>query len=247
MRLTVLSVAYVFAPAGPDAAGGAEQVLSVLDKALVSAGHQSLVIACAGSKAEGKLLATRRFRQGLPKAAGGQAQQLHRRRIEEALQRWPVDVVHCHGHDFAEYLSPPALPTLVTLHLPVDHYPFEALSARRPGLYFNCVSGSQRRSFPDSDAMLPQVPNGVPVAQLQARHARRQFALCLDRICPEKGFHHALDAAALAHTSSLIAGHVFPYDDHERYFVQEIQQRLGPTARFIGNLDLVRKAFWRRC
>src|SRR6058998_755143 len=45
MRLTILSVAYPLARVGPDAVGGAEQVLTQLDAALTQAGHRSLVIA----------------------------------------------------------------------------------------------------------------------------------------------------------------------------------------------------------
>jgi len=127
------------------------------------------------------------------------------------------------------------------LHLPVDHYSLEALSARLPGCYFNCVSASQRRNFPASEAMLPEIPNGVPVAELQARHAKRRFALALGRICPEKGFHHAIDAAVLAQTQLLIAGRVFPYPAHEQYFAEKIEPRLGPQVRFVGNLDFPRK------
>ncbi len=56
-RLHILSVAYPFAPVGPDAVGGAEQVLSAIDRALVAAGHRSTVIACAGSDTAGTLLA----------------------------------------------------------------------------------------------------------------------------------------------------------------------------------------------
>ena len=44
MPLTVLSVGYALAPVGPDAVGGAEQILSALDRALVTAGHRSIVI-----------------------------------------------------------------------------------------------------------------------------------------------------------------------------------------------------------
>jgi glycosyltransferase involved in cell wall biosynthesis len=241
MGLTVLNVAYVFAPVGPDTAGGAEQVLSALDRALVATGHQSLVIACAGSKTEGRLLATGPLPVKFTEDSRHRGQAMHRRRIEEALRAWPVDVVHCHGCDFAEYLPPPGVPTLVTLHLPVDHHPPEALSACRPGRYFNCVSASQRRSFPETDAMLPEIPNGVPVARLRARHARRGFALAMGRICREKGFHHALDAAALAQIPLLIAGEIFPYDAHERYFAEEIRPRLGRRARYLGSLDFARK------
>lgn len=241
MGLTILNVAYVFAPVGPDTAGGAEQVLAALDRALVAAGHRSLVIACAGSKTAGELLATAPLPAKFTEELRHRAQQEHRQRIEQTLRQWPVDLVHCHGHDFAEYLPPPGVPTLVTLHLPVDHYPRAALSERRPGRYFNCVSASHRRSFPANEAMLPEIPNGVPVRELQGRHAKRKFALALGRICPEKGFHHALDAAALARVPLLIAGRVFPYPDHEEYFAEKIRPRLGPQARFLGNLDFARK------
>jgi glycosyltransferase involved in cell wall biosynthesis len=241
MGLTILNVAYVFAPVGPDTARGAEQVLAALDWALVAEGHRSLVIACAGSKTAGELLATDTLLAQFTEELRRRAQRAHRERIRDALRQWPVDLVHCHGHDFADYLPPLNVPTLVTLHLPVDHYPGEALSECRPERYFNCVSALQRRSFPANEAMLPEVPNGVPVAELQARHAKRNFVLALGRICPEKGFHDALDAAALAQTPLLLAGHVFPYPDHQHYFAEKIQPRLGTQARFLGRLDFRRK------
>src|SRR6201989_3276926 len=166
-RLTVLNVAYVFAPVAPDTAGGAEQVLAALDRALVGAGHRSLVVACGGSTTGGELLASAPLPAKFTEELRRRAQEEHRRRIEEALRRWPVDLVHCHGHDFAEYLPPPGVPTLVTLHLPVDHYLPEALTERRSKRYFNCVSAPHRRSFPANEAMLPEIPNGVPVGELQ--------------------------------------------------------------------------------
>src|SRR5689334_14711569 len=134
--LTVLNVAYPFAPVGPDTAGGAEQVLSALDRALVAAGHQSLVIACVGSETAGILLATAPLPAEFTEDRRREAQRCHRLRIEDALREWPIDAVHCHGHDFAEYLPPLGMPTLVTLHLPVDHYPAEALTAPRAGRFF---------------------------------------------------------------------------------------------------------------
>ena len=89
--------------------------------------------------------------------------------------------------------------------------------------------------------MLPEIENGVAVDRLPARHARRNFALCLGRICPEKGFEHALDAARLADIPLLIGGEVFPYQAHRRYFECLIQPRLGPRARFLGPVGWARK------
>ena len=105
-------------------------------------------------------------------------------------------------------------------------------SRRAPEYLVHCVSAAQQRRFPPLPNMLDPIPNGVPVEHLQARHARRDFALALGRICPEKGFHLALDAARLAGTPLLIAGQVFPYEAHRRYFSEEIGPRLGPTPGF---------------
>ncbi len=89
--------------------------------------------------------------------------------------------------------------------------------------------------------MLPEIDNGVAVDRLQTRHTRRNFALCLGRICPEKGFEHAIEAARLAATPLLIAGEVFPYEAHRRYFASEVRPRLGPNARFLGPVGWGRK------
>ena len=49
---------------------------------------------------------------------------------------------------------------------------------------------------------------------LTARPSKRDFALALARICPEKGVHLALDAALRADAVLLIGGHAFEYPEH---------------------------------
>lgn len=83
--LIVLNVAYPFAPVGPDTAGGAEQIVSALDRALVRAGHRSLVVGCAGSHTEGRLLVTGPLPERVTEEAWRRAQELHRQRIAEAF------------------------------------------------------------------------------------------------------------------------------------------------------------------
>jgi glycosyltransferase involved in cell wall biosynthesis len=238
--LAVLSVGYALAPVDPDAVGGAEQVLSALDQALVAAGHESLVVAPEGSWVAGHLIATAPLPRHITDAARHGIERRQRAAIERTLAARRLDLVHAHGLDFAEHLPETAVPTLVTLHLPAEFYPPGSLTAR-PNTWFNCVSEAQRRRFPPLPNMFAPVPNGVPVERLQARHARRGFALALGRVCPEKGFHLALEAARLAGAPLLIAGRVFPYAAHETYFRDEIRPRLGPEARFLGPVGFARK------
>jgi glycosyltransferase involved in cell wall biosynthesis len=242
-KLRVLSVAFPFAPVGHDAVGGAEQVLAQLDAALVSAGHVSVVVACQGSSPAGTLVVTPRTNGAITASVRRRAHAAHRGAIERALRRWPIDVVHMHGIDFQDYLPPTGPPVLVTLHLPLDWYPPDVFSPKRPNTFLHCVSRSQRARGPSEAKLLPVVPNGVALGSHPARHAKRRFALALGRICPEKAFHIALDAAKLADFPLLIAGATFRYPAHEAYFAQDITPRLDRARRFIGPIGTARK--WR--
>jgi glycosyltransferase involved in cell wall biosynthesis len=241
MPLTVLSVGYSLAPVGPDAVGGAEQILSALDHALAAAGHHSVVVANEGSQAAGTLVSTGPVPAEITEGERSAAQERRRAAIADALVRFPIDLVHSHAIDFADHLGATDLPSLVTLHLPLAFYPPGSLPTARPRTWFNCVSASQRRSFPAFLAMLPEINNGVDVERLWTRLSRRDFALCLGRICPEKGFEHAIEATRLAGISLVIGGEVFPYEAHRRYFVTAIEPHLGRHARFLGPVGWARK------
>jgi glycosyltransferase involved in cell wall biosynthesis len=242
VSLTVLSVAHPFAAVGPDAVGGAEQVLTQLDGALVAAGHGSIVVASAGSRTSGLLVKT--------DAPAGKITDLqrqltwaeHRRNVARALSCHPVDLVHIHGIDFHAYLPPPgAAPVLVTLHLPPSWYAPQVFEPARADVHLHCVSRTQHRVCPAGAQLLPPIENGVPLRALNCRCSKRGFALSLGRICPEKNVHVALDAGRLARVAVLVAGQVFPYESHERYFREELAPRLDRERRFIGPVGFRRK------
>lgn len=237
--LSVLSIAYPFAPVGPEAVGGAEQILATLDAALVAAGHRSVVLACRGSRVAGELLAL-----AAPPARIDAEHRLRtyaqlRQIVTGVLAGGDFDLVHCHGVDVAAYLPPRGLPVLVTLHLPLDHYPRELLATARPDTHLLPVSRSQARSGAGL-ALLPPISNGVALPPPHV-HARRGFALALGRICPEKGYDRALAAAQAADCALLLAGQVHPYPEHQRCFEQEIRPRLDARRRYIGPVHGARK------
>jgi glycosyltransferase involved in cell wall biosynthesis len=240
VTLTVLNVAYPLAPAGPDAVGGAEQVLSALDRALVEAGHHSLVVACEGSQAAGTLIPVPAESGRLDETVKRRAHLRHRSAIAAARRRWNIDVVHLHGIDFDGYV-PDDGPTLVTLHLPLDWYRPEALRPDRADLRLHPVSQSQLARAPAGAELLDPIPNGVDIDRLAPRHARRDFALVLSRICPEKGIHLALEAARIAEVPLIVGGQVYRYEAHEDYFEAEVRPRLDRKRRFLGPLGFARK------
>ena len=237
--LTVLSVAYPFAPVGPDAVGGAEQILSHLDRALTAAGHRSIVVAATGSAVAGRLVPTDvppgEFTDDVRAAVWA----AHRANLIRTLDEHDIDVVHLHGIDFHQYLPPAGVAAVVTLHLPPGWYPPAVWSLDRPGTRLVCVSDHQRRACP-AGVPLTTVPNGVDVDALRFRCRKRPFAVALGRVCPEKNFHVALDAGTGAGVAVLLGGRVFPYADHQRYYAEQVVPRLG-RHRFLGPIGLRRK------
>lgn len=199
-----------------------------------------MVVASAGSTVSGRLIPTPTADGPLDPATRAAAQAAHREAIAETLARWPVDLVHLHGIDFHTYLPPPGVPVLATLHLPLSWYPREALLPARPLTWLHAVSASQRRDAPGDVVLLPDIENGVDLPP-SPPHARRGFALALGRLCPEKGFHHALDAARMAGVPLLLGGRVYRYPEHERHFRDDILPRLDRHRRFLGPVGGARK------
>lgn len=239
---TILSVAYPLAPVGPDVTGGAEQVLSLLEAGLVRRGWRSLVIAAEGSRVAGTLVALPRPQGVLDQTVVASARERLGTAIRRLLDTTRVDLVHMHGLDFASYLPPPGVPVLATLHCPADWHGTAALCPARPGTWLVPVSSTQHATLPPGPHLLAPVANGVPLDRLRpSAGTGGNYALVLGRIAPEKSVHHALDAAHAAGVPLLIAGALFPYPDHLRYFQCEIRPRLDRTRRWLGPVGLVAK------
>ena len=244
MPLTVLNVAFAFAPVGPGAVGGAEQILTELDGALTAAGHTSLVLACEGSQTAGTLFSTPLLGSDLYDSDSRRWSCKQRQAsLDRILSQYEVDLIHMHGLDFHEYKLPPEVPVLVTLHLPVSWYPQEIWDRCSGRIQFQCVSETQRRCCPPELRDAPIILNGVALPA--CTESKSDFALALGRICPEKNQHEALEAGSLAGVRVLLGGQVFPYQDHRTYFYERIMPLLNGhepmVHEFLGPLAPLRK------
>lgn len=232
MALTVLQVGYPLAPVGPDAVGGAEQVLHLCDRAVVAAGHHSLVLAPEGSQVAGELVPLPPIPERLDEDAVAAA----RKAAADALERLitQVDVVHMHGVDFWAYLPPPGPPLLITLHLPPSTYPRGTLPPRRPGTWLVAVSRRQRAAFA-ADLPLIRVDNGVDLEQHRPLdEPAGDYVVALGRICPEKGWDLAVEAARRADVPLQMAGRLYGYPEHEAWYEQRLRPLLDPHRRVVG-------------
>jgi glycosyltransferase involved in cell wall biosynthesis len=241
MGHTVLSIAYPLTQVGPDAVGGSEQILTLLDEALTKGGHRSLVIAAEGSTVSGTLISGPAANGHLDDHRRKWGQQIHRELSADTLERFSVDLIHMHSLDFHTYLPDPSIPVLATLHLPPDWYPKSIFHHKRPRLHLNCVSSSQQRNCPPCEYLMPYIPNGVEVARFDRKTAKQDYALALGRICPEKAFHFALRAARMARREMVLAGQIFPYPAHREYFRKEIEPLLDHRRRYVGPVAFERK------
>lgn len=123
-------------------------------------------------------------------------------------------------------LHTPPLPTLVEAH------------RRHSGLPVAAVSASLGRSW--GDIATDVITNGVDTRRWRPLRRRRptRAGACVwvGRIVPEKGPHHAIDAARRARRSLVLAGPVLD----TRYYRAEVLPRLGPDAVHVGHLDSAR-------
>jgi glycosyltransferase involved in cell wall biosynthesis len=241
-RLTVLNVASPVAPIGHDGVGDAGQVVTMLDEALVGAGHRSIVLACEGSTCAGELLTVPTL-AGTADADARSANQRHLRAAVHRAQRdLRVDVVHAHGADFFEYWPERGAPLLVTLHLPLSAYPSRALTTNRARTWLNGVSGSQMLGAPQGMRRVADIPHGVRLDRYAPLpQPKRRYAMAIGRICPEKGFDLALEAAQDAGIPMLLAGRITPGEEHRTHFVERIVPRLRAGCRYIGAIGAARK------
>ena len=233
--MKILSVAYPLAPVTPQTAGGAEQVLLELDRALVAARHESVVVAAPNSKVGGRLVPLPVATAPLTEEVKEQAWRAVRERIATLLRAENFDVIHMHGIDFDRYLPETCVPVLVTLHLPRSWYRPGALDGRR-NVFLYCVSQSQAGSD------FPYISNGVDLNRYRPGRRSRGYLFAMGRICPEKGFHDALDATDQAAMPLIIAGEVYAYESHQKYFHDEIQPRMHRScSKFLGPVGPERK------
>jgi glycosyltransferase involved in cell wall biosynthesis len=236
--MTILGVAYPLLPVGPDSGGGAEQILYLLERGLVRRGFRSVVIAAKGSQVSGELIETPAANGEITEEVREAVRRDHLRCIEEALNRYRIDLIHFHGLDFYKYLPGTEVRQLATLHLPPAWYP-EAIF-RFENIQLNCVSESQANAAPTKKG-LPVILNGIDTERYRPASAGKKHLMWLGRICPEKGVHIGLEVARQLDIPMVVAGPVHPFHDHQMYFTQRVQPLLDAHRQYVGSVGLDQK------
>ena len=236
--MLVLSVAFPLFPVNADSSGGAEQILYLLERGLVQAGHRSLVIAAEGSQINGSLIPTEAAGPDITDVDRARAQHEHRDRIEQVIERERVDLVHFHGLDFNNYLPRQRTPMVATLHLPPSWYPSEVFGLENIELV--CVSNTQASTITHNRAVTV-IENGVEPIDEDPASVRGGSLLWLGRICPEKGTDIALRVAHRLNSCLTVAGPVHGFASHRDYFATQVEPLLDRRRSYIGPIGKQQK------
>jgi glycosyltransferase involved in cell wall biosynthesis len=229
----------------PAAYGGVESVVADLADGLVEEGHRVFLIGAGkpGTRAEfipvWDRIVPERLGEPYPEVMHAIAT---RRAIQRLVAEVGLDVVH--EHTFAGPLNAPVyrglgLPTVVTVHGPVQGDPYRYYAELGTDVYLVAISQRQRTLAPELN-WVGTVYNALRLDTWPFRTDKEDFALFLGRFHPDKAPHVALDAAHAVGLPLVLAGKCAePLE--KQYFEEEIQPRLTDGDRVFGVADAAAK------
>jgi glycosyltransferase involved in cell wall biosynthesis len=233
MSRHIVVVAPPWYPVPPHGYGGIESIVALLTAELRRRGNTVTMFAAEGSPGS---------RERAPRAWGDDLGTLDERVreatyaarvIREIAELERVDVIHDHNG----FITPLVLsardlaPVIHTVHGSLDEpeLAFYAEIDRQVGLV--AISRNQRKSAPQL-RWAGVVHNAVDLNTLWMadRDDKRDYLLCLARICPDKGQHLAIEAARRAGMRLVLAGKIEPTPRSLEYYERNIAPAIDGDA-----------------
>ncbi|MET0727765.1 MAG: glycosyltransferase family 4 protein [Acidimicrobiales bacterium] len=232
MRVAVVAPPWVAVP--PPAYGGTELVLDSLCRALSGAGHDVLLCTTGDSTCPVERAWT--YEAALGTDGAGPAQEMHHViAAYEAIRAWRPDIVHDHtlfGPFYADRY--PELTVVTTNHGPFEGELASLYRAVADRVAVLAISSDQASR---ASGLLPLavVHHGVDVASYPVGDGGGGYALCLGRMCPDKGIRAAVEVARAAGAPLRIAAKAAePLE--QAYFAAEVEPLLGGNIEYLGEV-----------
>ena len=222
----------------PEAYGGIEEVVAGLTHALIACGHRVTLVGAGRDATPADFLRT--YRDPPSERLGDPLPELlHAAAAARLVAGLDADVVH--DHSLAGPLTAPGrrIPTVATMHGPVEGEMAEYYRQLGDAVSLVAISDTQREPAPDLN-WVATVHNGLDVDSYPYREDKEDWVLFLGRFVPDKGADLAIDAARAAGRRIKLAGKVNEPAEQE-YFEQAIRPRLGPDTEFLGEVDAAGK------
>jgi len=227
-----------YLPVPPTGYGGIEAVAALLCDGLVARGHEVTLFASPLSHTRARLAPT--FDEPPAPEAMGSAfidvvhiMRAYRRHAE-------FDIIHDHMALGAALGSFTGARIAHTLHGAADPDSVMVYRAIAGLVGFVAISDAQRAAFEPHVPILATVSNAVNLDTYPFRESKEGFLLFLGRFSPEKGPHLAIDVARKAGRQLFLAGKLVTADERA-YFAEQVEPRLGPDARYLGEVDAQKK------
>jgi glycosyltransferase involved in cell wall biosynthesis len=236
--LRVAMVAPPWYTVPPDAYGGIEEVVAELTRTLIARGHQITLIGAGRDGTPAQFLRTYeeppsdQLGEPLPEV-------VHAAAAAQLLADLEVDVVH--DHTLAGPLTAAGrdVPTVVTVHGPVDGEMGDYYRQLGDAVSLVAISDAQRAMAADLN-WVGTVYNGLDVATFPFQEEKEDWVLFVGRFNPDKGAHLAIDAARAAGRPIVLAGKINEPGEEE-YFEQAIRPSLGAEVTYVGEVDAAGK------
>ncbi|MFD7659444.1 glycosyltransferase family 4 protein [Actinosynnema sp. NPDC059797] len=243
LRIALVAPPYFDVP--PKAYGGVEAVVADLADALVARGHAVTLLGAGEPGTAARFVPVwdrtvpERLGEPFPEVAHAAAV---RRELERLARGEGLDVVHDHtlaGPLNAPGLAALGLPTVVTVHGPVDADLHRYYRALGDDVHLVAISDRQRALAPDLN-WTATVHNALRLDDWPFRDRKDDYALFLGRFHPDKAPHLALEAAHAAGVPLVLAGKCAEPIEKE-YFEREVKPRLTGRDHVFGVADATEK------
>jgi glycosyltransferase involved in cell wall biosynthesis len=237
-QLRVAMVAPPWFDVPPSKYGGIETVLADLVEALIDRGHDVTLLGVGEDRTRARLIRT--FSEPLGERLGEPfPEALLAARVMRILDELDVDVVHDHTLAGPLLASGRDVPTVVTMHGPVNGELRDYYRELGDTVSVVAISDRQRLLAPDLN-WCATVHNALRVDGFPFQEEKEDWVLFLGRCVQEKGMHLAIDAARAAGRRIVLAAKCFePLE--KAYFEAEIAPRLGPDTDWLGEVTSAEK------
>ncbi len=237
MKIAMLAPPWIKIP--PAGYGGIEWVVYYLTNELAGRGHDVTLFASGDSVTSARLEAT------FPEQNGSRLGQtmfevMH---VASCLRRADeFDLIHDHsGFAAVSGASLVETPMVHTLHGPFTRDTSAFYRFFRDSAYYVAISRHQQSCCPDLQyAGVVGNPIDIDSLPLSFEGEKEDYLLAFGRICPDKGFHAAIEAARRAGRKLIIAGAV--QEQCRDYFETVIMPEIdGESIQYVGEVSLTEK------
>ncbi|HEX3298956.1 MAG TPA: glycosyltransferase family 4 protein [Actinomycetota bacterium] len=236
MSSSPLRVALVAPPwyeVPPEGYGGIEQVVGELANGLTARGHKVFLLATGQDRTDATLIRTFDEPQEIGAPDAETIQLVHAARVADVLDDLEVDIVHDHTMTGPLLARARAVPTVVTVHGPID----DALAAyyAEADVSLVAISESQRRTAPHL-SWVATVYNAIDVATYPFLAEKDDAFLFLGRFSPDKGVEEAIEIARATGRRLSIAAKCEDQDE-QAYYHDVIRPQLDARIRYLGSVE----------